>query len=162
MRIKKQLKTRINPIAIGISIITFGLLFVSVQNLKANNNNEEPIQKEKNEIDKRPEYPGGIEAMNQFIKGNTIYPKTMKDKGIKGKVYVQFNVLADGSLADFNAIRSPHEELTVAAIKAAKKMPNWIPGEKDGKKIKVLMTLPIDFNMPEPPKPPTPPTPPSR
>jgi hypothetical protein len=37
-------------------------------------------------------------------------------------------------------------------------MPNWIPGEKDGKKIKLLMTLPINFNIPEPPNPPTPPT----
>ena len=125
------------------------------QNLKAGAPQIKTEQIQQTEVDKTAEYPGGQEAMLKFITGHLIYPKTMKDQGITGKVFLQFNVLSDGILGDFEEIRSPHEDFTNAAIKAMKQMPNWIPVEKDGKKIKMQLTLPINFDIPKP-------TPPSK
>ncbi|MFT6948357.1 MAG: TonB family protein [Vicingaceae bacterium] len=162
MRLKNQITTKVSPAKIGLTVALFATVLFVNQNLKAGSSQVSVNQEQQTEFDKTAEFPGGREAMVDFIGRNIIYPKSMKDQKIKGRVYLQFNVMPDGSLADFNAVRSPHEDFTKAAIRAAKKMPNWIPGEKDGKKIKLLMTLPINFNIPEPPNPPTPPTPPTK
>jgi TonB family protein len=158
MRLKNQITTKVSPAKIGLTVALFATVLFVNQNLKAGSSQVSVNQEQQTEFDKTAEFPGGHEAMLEFIGRNLIYPKSMKDQKIKGKVFLQFKVLQDGSLTDFNAVRSPHEDFTKAAIRAAKKMPDWIPGEKDGKKIKLLMTLPINFNIPEPPNPPTPPT----
>ena len=36
------------------------------------------------------------------------------------------------------------------AIRVVKSMPNWIPGEQRGQKVRVQYTLPINFNIPKP------------
>ncbi len=111
------------------------------------------------EVDKAAEFPGGQAEMLKFISGHLVYPKTMKEQGIEGKVFLQFNVLPDGTLADFDAVKSPHDDFTNAAIKAMKQMPKWTPAIKDGEKVKMQLTLPIKFDMPKPSTPPPPPPP---
>jgi len=157
MRLKNQFTKTITPAKIGLTVALFATALFINQNLKAGAPQiliEQVIQ---TEVDKVAEFPGGQEAMLKFIGGHLVYPKKMKDQGLKGRVYLQFNVLPDGTLADFEAARSPHEDFTNAAIKAMEQMPKWIPAEKDGKKVKVQMTLPISFDIPAPPLPPTPP-----
>ncbi|MFB1022746.1 MAG: TonB family protein [Vicingaceae bacterium] len=145
MRLKNQITTKVSPAKIGLTVALFATVLFVNQNLKAGSSQVSVNQEQRAEFDKTAEFPGGHEAMLEFIGRNLIYPKSMKDQKIKGKVFLQFKVLQDGSLTDFNAVRSPHEDFTIAAIRAAKKMPDWIPGEKNSKKIKQLMTLPISF-----------------
>ena len=140
IRLKNQITTKVSPAKIGLTVALFATVLFVNQNLKAGSSQVSVNQEQQTEFDKIAEFPGGREAMVDFIGRNIIYPKSMKDQKIKGRVYLQFNVMPDGSLADFSAVRSPHEDFTKAAILAAKKMPNWIPGDKDGKKIKLLMT----------------------
>lgn len=158
MRLKNQFITKVTPAKIGLTVTLFATVLFVNQNLKAGSSQVSVNEEQQTEFDKTAEFPGGHEAMLDFIGRNLIYPKSMKDQKLKGKVFLQFNVMSDGSLADFNAVKSPHEDFTKAAIRAAKKMPKWIPGKKDGKRIKMKMTLPISFDIPEPPNPPTPPT----
>ena len=162
MRLKNQFTKKITPAKIGLTVTLFAATFFINQNLKAGSPQiltEEVVQ---TEVDKVAEFPGGQEAMLNFIAGHLIYPKTMKDQGVTGRVFLQFNVLADGTLGDFEALKSPHKDFTNAAIKEMKQMPKWIPAEKDGKKVKMQLTLPINFDIPPPPPPPAPPTPPSK
>ena len=161
MRLKNQFKTKVTPVKIGLTVALFATTLFINQNLKAGSVAFETKKENPMGEDKTAEFPGGQKALIEFIQGNIIFPKTMAEKGLTGKVFMQFTVLDDGTLSDFKALRSPHEDFTAQALKMMKKMPKWIPGEKDGKKVKMQLTLPINFDIPKPPVPPAVPSAPS-
>ncbi|MBR4837394.1 MAG: M56 family metallopeptidase [Bacteroidales bacterium] len=99
------------------------------------------------EVDVMPEYPGGTNAMFDFIQKKVKYPESAKDKGLEGKVYVQFVVEKDGSLSSFQVLRGVSDDIDSEAIRVLKMMPKWKPGMKDGKAVKVQYVMPFNFKM---------------
>jgi Gram-negative bacterial TonB protein C-terminal len=102
-------------------------------------------QSEKIEV--QPEFPGGKKAMNTFIAKNFIISKEMINNEMERILFVSFIVENDGKLKDIKVLRndilsSAKEE----AINMVKKMPNWLPGEHNGKKVKCYFTIPIYIN----------------
>lgn len=102
-------------------------------------------QSEKIEV--QPEFPGGKKAMNTFIAKNFTVSKEMIDNEIERILFVSFIVENDGKLKDIKVLQndilsSAKEE----AINMVKKMPNWLPGEHNGKKVKCYFTIPIYIN----------------
>ncbi len=120
MRLKNQFTKKITPIKVGLTVALFATTLFINQNLRAGTPQIITEQIQQNESDKSTAYPIGQEAMLKFISAQLIYPKTMKEQGIKGKVFLQFNVLTDGTLADFEAAKSTHDNFKNAAIKAMK------------------------------------------
>jgi len=71
-----------------------------------------------------------------------------KEKGIEGKVYLQFVINSDGSVTDVKIIRGlGNTSLDEEAIRVVKNMPKWIPGKQNGKVVDVQFTLPIVFKL---------------
>lgn len=95
--------------------------------------------------DKMPQFPGGKEEMYKFLSDRIIYPEVCKDIGIKGKAYVQFTVEKDGAITDIEVVKSPHKLMSKESSKVVGEMPNWEPGIKDGKPVRVRFTLPINY-----------------
>jgi periplasmic protein TonB len=62
---------------------------------------------------------------------------------LKGKVYVTFVVEKDGSLTDIKVLRDIGYGTGKEAIRVLSKCPKWMPGEQNGKKVRVLYSLPI-------------------
>ncbi len=91
-------------------------------------------------IEQKPEFPGGIDKFYQFIGKNYQPPE---EEGLKGKVYVTFVVEKDGSLTDIKVIRDIGYGTGKEAIRVLNKCPRWLPGEQNGKKVRVLYSLPI-------------------
>jgi protein TonB len=91
-------------------------------------------------IEVKPEFPGGIEKFYKFVGNNY---KTPEEEGLKGKVYVTFVVEKDGSLTDIKVLRDIGYGTGTEAIRVLKKCPKWNPGEQNGKKVRVLYSLPI-------------------
>ncbi len=98
-------------------------------------------------VEVAPEYPGGYNAMFDFISKNVKYPKESKEKGIEGRVYVQFVVEKDGSLNEITVLRGVSEDIDAEAIRVVKAMPNWKPGMKEGKTVRVQYVLPFKFQL---------------
>ena len=98
-------------------------------------------------VDVLPEYPGGANAMYEFVQKNVKYPESAKDKGIEGKVYVQFVVEKDGSLSSFQMLRGVSDDIDAEAIRVLKMMPKWKPGMKDGEPVRVQYTMPFNFKL---------------
>jgi TonB family protein len=96
-------------------------------------------------IDSMPEFPGGIKEMTDFLKLNLQYPGRALENHLEGTLYVSFIVEEDGKLSDFSIIRSPGDDFNAEALRVLKLMPEWIPGYKDGKPIRVQISLPIKF-----------------
>lgn len=97
--------------------------------------------------DKNAQFAGGMEAMFAFIQENIQYPPTALEKGIQGKVYLDFIVNANGSISDINVIRGVTKELDSVAVECIAKMPLWIPGEAHGKRVRTKCRIPIVFTL---------------
>ena len=97
-------------------------------------------------IEVKPDFPGGIEKFYKFVGNNY---KTPEEEGLKGKVYVTFVVEKDGSLTDIKVLRDIGYGTGAEAIRVLKKCPRWTPGEQNGKKVRVLYSLPITIQSAE-------------
>jgi len=101
-------------------------------------------------VDKMPEFEGGQNALFQFMGENTIYPTEAKDENIEGTVFVEFVINEEGKVLQPNVLLAQsvdNDALHAAAVETISKMPNWVPGEQEGKKVKVKLILPIKFQL---------------
>ena len=60
------------------------------------------------DCEQRPEFPGGDHELMKWLSMNTRYPKVARDINAQGKIYVDFVVKADGTIADVKAINSEY------------------------------------------------------
>lgn len=92
-----------------------------------------------------PMFPGGETAMAEFIRSKVRYPSMPMEMGIQGITYIEFVVNTDGSICQIKAKSNLHKDLEKEAMRVVGLMPNWIPGEQAGKKVRVRYTVPINF-----------------
>jgi protein TonB len=97
-------------------------------------------------IELKPDFPGGMEKFYKYVGKNYQVPE---EEGLKGKVFVSFVVEKDGSLTDIKVIRDIGYGTGKEAIRVLKSCPKWNPGEQNGKKVRVLYSLPISIQSAE-------------
>ena len=98
--------------------------------------------------EKQPEFPGGPEALQKFLRSETQYPQVAKDAHAQGTVMVQFVVERDGCVSNIKILSAVFPALDQEAIRVCKSMPKWIPGENnDGKKVRVYYRMPLQFSL---------------
>ena len=123
------------------------------QNEKESKSKEEQNESESNKIfngddvDQQPSFPGGTNALNTFIVSNLKYPVFAQEKGIQGRVVVKFIVEKDGSISNVEVDRSVDPDLDNEAMRVVKAMPKWIPGQTNGKAVKVECSHPFVFRL---------------
>jgi TonB family protein len=98
-------------------------------------------------VEEMPEFPGGLEAMVQWIGQRVKYPEQAKKEGITGMVMVSFTVDKAGKVIDAKVERSAHPLLDAEAVRVIGEMPEWKPGSQRGKKVDVRMTVPVKFSL---------------
>lgn len=95
-----------------------------------------------------PEFPGGQQAMFQYIADNVEYPVFARMNGIQGRTICQFVVNKSGSLSDIKVIKSSgNNELDEEAVHVISSMPKWIPGRSAGEIVRVKYTIPVTFKI---------------
>jgi protein TonB len=96
-------------------------------------------------IEVKPDFPGGLQKFYSYIGRAYNAPE---DCG-SGKVFVNFVVEKDGSLTDIKVVREVCPGSGKEAIRVLKSCPKWNPGEQNGKKVRVLYSLPISIQSAE-------------
>ena len=111
----------------------------------------QPKAKEQGEIfqvvEEMPMFPGGMEELMKYLQKEIKYPQEAIDKGIGGKVIVQFVVNTDGSICNDSVVKSVDPILDAEAIRVVRSMPNWTPGKQRGEPVRVRFTMPVAFGM---------------
>lgn len=97
------------------------------------------------EID--PEFPGGKEAIFEYIQNKLKYPKSAIKDSIQGRVIVQFIVEKDGRLSAIEVTRSIDPQLDKEAIRIISNMPKWKPGLIGNTPVRTKRTLPVTFRL---------------
>ncbi|WP_308261166.1 energy transducer TonB [Prevotella sp.] len=123
------------------------------QNEKESKSKEEQNESGSNKIfngddvDQQPSFPGGTNALNTFIASNLKYPIAAAENGIQRRVIVKFIVEKDGSISNVEVDRSVDPSLDNEAMRVVKAMPKWIPGQINGKAVKVECSHPFVFRL---------------
>jgi protein TonB len=108
------------------------------------------------EIEVLPKFPGGQEALNQFLIKNLEYPKGARgvykkgktiEEGVQGRVVIGFIVEQNGKVSNIEVKKSVHPLLDAEALRVVKLMPDWEPGKQNGKPVRVYFQLPIEFQL---------------
>lgn len=99
---------------------------------------------------KMPMYPGGEDSLKAYLMRTAKYPQKAKDASTYGTVYVTFIVNEDGCISDVKLLkgivgRAGGRECNEEAMRVVREMPNWIPGDQEGKPVKVQYNIPITF-----------------
>lgn len=103
-------------------------------------------------VEEMPEFPGGEEALFDYLRSNLQYPERCKENKIQGRVLITFVVNKDGSIVEPAVVKSAGPEgveLDVEALRVISSMPAWTPGKQKGEAVRVRYTIPISFRLPE-------------
>ena len=99
-------------------------------------------------VEQKPEFPGGQDALFQYIKQNLYYPPTVKADGIQGRAICTFVINTDGSICCAEVVKSTGNALLDReAVLLIKNMPAWTPGTQNGKPVRVKYMIPIVFKI---------------
>ena len=102
-----------------------------------------------NVVEQMPSFPGGMEALMQYLAKNMRYPVEAQKNKVQGRVVVGFIVSKDGDIKKAHILRGVDPELDAEAIRVIESMPRWMPGMQRGKAVAVSYTLPVMFRLTE-------------
>lgn len=99
-------------------------------------------------VEDMPEFPGGQQALFQYLSENVKYPTMAQENGVQGRAICQFVVNKDGNIVDVEVVRSSGDaSLDKEAVRVIKSMPKWKPGKQRGKAVRVKYTVPVNFRL---------------
>ena len=104
-------------------------------------------------VDVKPTFNGSKdgketeEKFREYVGKNTNYPAEAQEKGISGRVYVEFAIDKDGSLTDVKLLRGVDPLLDAEALRVISASPQWTPGKHKGKPVKVKYQYPVNFKL---------------
>jgi periplasmic protein TonB len=100
-------------------------------------------------VEQNPQFPGGNEALAEFLSKNILYPDAARESGIAGRVYIQFVVDKYGHIGSVKLTRGIGGGCDEEALRVVKKMPAWAPGKQNGQAVAVYFNLPVVFRLAE-------------
>ena len=92
-----------------------------------------------------PEFPGGPDSLNVFLRRNTQWPHPLYDA--TGTVLIEFVVEVDGSITNPTIKVSLSPELDAEALRLVGLMPKWKPARAQGEPVRCYYTIPVTFTM---------------
>lgn len=98
-------------------------------------------------VENQPEFPGGIQAMYQFLGDNLKYPEAATKAFVSGRVFISFVVTSEGQIQDVQVLKGIGFGCDAEAVRVVKAMPAWKPGRQDGQAVNVRYNLPIAFQI---------------
>lgn len=92
-----------------------------------------------------PEFPGGEQALFNYLKKKVQYPYNLIKEGKEGEVVVGFTINKIGSPTNVHVIKGCNNEFDQEAIRVIRCMTLWKPGKLDGEYASVFYSIPIKF-----------------
>ena len=142
-RITMMIKEKSNPWAhvkyLYLLPIVAICMIACTQNVKSTSSYEE--------VEVKPEYPGGMGELSKLMKSNLLYPLISFENGVQGEVLVQFVIDKEGNVKEVTVSKSVDPYLDAEAIRVINMMPKWKPGKHEGKEVNVKCTIPVGFRL---------------
>lgn len=98
-------------------------------------------------VEQTPVFPGGTNAMVQFIYKNQRYTDIALKEKIEGTVIVEFIVEKDGSLSNIKVLKDIGGGCGDEAVRIVKMMPQWECGIQRDIPVRCKMRIPVKFKL---------------
>ncbi len=100
-------------------------------------------------VDRMPRFRGQEDSVEfgRWVASQVRYPEDALANGIQGQVVVRFIVEKDGSVSHTEVIRKVHPSLDAEALRVVQMSPCWTPAMREGKPVRVQMSLPVRFSL---------------
>ncbi len=103
-----------------------------------------------NDCDQRPMFLNSTDPrrfLEKWVYQYLKYPEEALLEGIQGRVMVDFVIEKDGKVTDVRVVKGVSPELDAEAVKVVSASPKWKPGRRAGEKVRVSMTIPVEFRL---------------
>lgn len=154
-----MLKKRKSPLAIvfgGAALVAAAVVVFNVVALQSCKPKKWEVMQAV-QVDKAAEFDGDL---YRFITDNIKYPKEAMDNGLEGRVVIGFKIDEEGNVIEPKVVTENYSYvkgmnsngikpgvLVAAAMDVIRKMPKWIPAEKDGRKVAMYYQQPFTFKI---------------
>lgn len=145
------MKTTYIPLLTSIILIILGFTNAGAQTCRVSAGNSADgmhTYKEVFEYDYvevKPSFPGGNEALLDYINKNRQYPSDAYERGIEGRVTCSFVVNSNGNITHIKVIKGCHKSLNMEAMRLLSEMPCWHPGRHLSHSVPVRVVHSIPF-----------------
>lgn len=103
-------------------------------------------------VEEKPEYPGGMEKLNEWFEHNSHYSRCSAKTGIEGKVFCEVVIDTLGKVLNprilKNAKYMPHPKLIKETLRLMNKLPLFTTGKIKGQKVKTIYVFQLYYNPP--------------
>ncbi|AZB31308.1 hypothetical protein [Chryseobacterium balustinum] len=104
--------------------------------------------RKKTSVEKTPEFPGGHSAFMRQIINQFNTSKLAKQNIAKARAIAVFDIDKEGNMINLRMESYDNEAVKTEFLSALNKIKTkWIPGEKNGEKVKMRMRQPLQFNL---------------
>lgn len=103
-----------------------------------------------NHCDQRPMFLNSSDPrvfLEKWVYQYLKYPEAALVEGVQGRVMVDFIIDKDGKVTDVRVVKGVSPELDAEAVKVVSASPKWKPGRLAGDKVRVSMTVPVEFRL---------------
>lgn len=101
-----------------------------------------------NVVEEMPKYVGGEAALMKFMCDNLKYPEEAQKQKKEGRVMVRLVIEKNGTVSDYQVVKSLSSELDAEALRVAKMLPNkWKPAKNKGKVVRCRYSIPFTFRL---------------
>ena len=120
----------------------------TLKNATQQTENSEELVKDVDALDTSPEFQSGNMDLATYFRNEVNYPEAAAKAEKSGRAIVSFTVNETGEVLDPRIkVSSGHESLDDEALRVISEMPEWQPGKKEGKAVKVGTNLPVHFQL---------------
>ena len=102
------------------------------------------------DCDQRPTFLNSADPrqfLEKWVYQYLRYPQEAVRNGIQGRVMVEFIINKDGKVSDAKVVKSVSPELDEEALRVVMASPKWKPGKVKGEKVRVSMSIPVEFRL---------------
>jgi len=89
----------------------------------------------------------GFPRLYQYFDENLVYPESLLDENIEGKVVLKFVIDTLGKPVDISVEVPLNDKLDNLALTIIENMPPWYPAERNGKPIPSTHRVPLNFQI---------------
>ncbi|WP_426292211.1 TonB family protein [Dyadobacter endophyticus] len=109
--------------------------------------NSSPTSDDMKVVEQQPSFPGGREALMQYLLQNLQYPETARKTNVEAIALVSFTVDKNGDIRNAKSLKEIGYGIDKEALRVVNEMPKWNPAVQNGKTVEMEYTLEIDFKI---------------
>jgi TonB family protein len=121
---------------------TVGVLTVDISNLELKDQNEIYAV-----VEETAQPKGGMDNFYKYIASKLSYPAEARQKGIQGRVFIEFVVNTDGSISDVRPLKGIGGGCDEEAVRIMAQAEPWNPGKQRGIAVRQRMVIPIIYSL---------------